>query len=244
MKRGKTLVSCNRKTFHAFTLIELLVVIAIIGILAAMLLPALARARAKGRSAYCVNNLKQWGIAFHLYADDWGERLPTEGTFGGGKDYSGNWFNALPVLLGKKAYKDMPAPGVGTPNYPELNIWVCPEKRQVHPRRGTSASGDNSCYYAMNDLLDGVLNNGSTSSHTKLSLINRSSEMVLLFDVYAANPYGSPVTSFSATPYRDLHERKGAHFLFADGHVAWFPNEAYYSGGSGITNYAGLIWNP
>jgi prepilin-type N-terminal cleavage/methylation domain-containing protein/prepilin-type processing-associated H-X9-DG protein len=62
---------------RAFTLIELLVVIAIIAVLAALLLPAIARTKEAGRSASCLSNLHQIGLAFQLYVQENQNRLPT-----------------------------------------------------------------------------------------------------------------------------------------------------------------------
>ena len=64
-----------------FTLIELLVVIAIIAILAAMLFPALQRAQQNALKASCLSNLKQVGLAFHMYAQDWDGFIPTYGNW-------------------------------------------------------------------------------------------------------------------------------------------------------------------
>src|SRR3984957_1996510 len=93
-----------------FTLIELLVVIAIIAILAAMLLPTLAKAKDKARTASCISNMRQWGLAIQLYLGDNGDRIPRDGMdmnaqFPGvsGAAFDQNaWFNTVPELVGER----------------------------------------------------------------------------------------------------------------------------------------------
>ena len=88
---------------QGFTLVELLVVIAIMAVLAALLLPVLANSKEKARSAQCVNNLRQWGLAFQMYADDHDDFLPRRGQgvqMLAQINRPEDWFNALPPYFG------------------------------------------------------------------------------------------------------------------------------------------------
>ena len=118
----------------AFTLIELLVVIAVIGVLAGLLLPALAGAKRKAQSVRCVSNLRQIGIAVRLHADDQGGRLPRARANGGTNGAPGELPSIQEVLRPLLADKS--------------EVFKCPADRQgLFDREGSS--------YEWNEALNG-----------------------------------------------------------------------------------------
>jgi prepilin-type N-terminal cleavage/methylation domain-containing protein/prepilin-type processing-associated H-X9-DG protein len=114
------------RSCSAFTLIELLVVIAIIAILASLLLPVLSKAKTKGQGIQCLNNLKQFGIAWTLYSVDNAERVPPNSGLGDTNSWVQGWLNPwapTPDNTNKLYLTQSPlAPYLAN----ALGVWHCP----------------------------------------------------------------------------------------------------------------------
>jgi prepilin-type N-terminal cleavage/methylation domain-containing protein/prepilin-type processing-associated H-X9-DG protein len=137
-----------RRRLRGFTLIELLVVIAIIAILAAILFPVFSRAREMAIKATCQSNLKQFGVAFTMYGNDYNDRWPLPGT----PDQYDTWQNENPEVDTQGAFWDMadtnPNGGLNqymrnrsSDNKKALSVWSCPHLFPLYHETGIPQSG-------------------------------------------------------------------------------------------------------
>ncbi|MCD6219792.1 DUF1559 domain-containing protein [Candidatus Calescamantes bacterium] len=198
-----------RKHFGGFTLIELLVVIAIIAILAAILLPALQRAREKARQAVCMNNLKQIGLAFSMYASDWDDFYVPLYNGKNGVSLSGDrWYQNLV----KQGYLPEGTPPPGSPgwSWPTSEVLICPSDREpkniAYQYRATN--------YAYNQHLG-----GRYYGHLwKVGRINSPGSKYAVADWNVSEMASPSPADLNNAAYRHTD---GLNMLFADFHVEW-----------------------
>lgn len=215
------------KSERAFTLIELLVVIAILGILASLLLPALTRAKEKAHAIACLNHLRQWGQATHLFAADNNDLLPKDGS-PNGTSLTEGWYNDLPRVLGLPAYREMPWRTNASID-PGRCLWICPS----NTRR---SNGNNLFHYCLNEHVNGT----GAGNQVRLSSIRDPVFVIWLFD----NGKLAAVAQQNNV-HTNLHNH-GAQFTFLDGHSSRASNRDYwdFEKDAGRTNNPNLRWIP
>ena len=209
-----------------FTLIELLVVIAIIGILAAMLLPALNRAREKANAVACLSNMRQWGLALGMYCDDYSDYMPYEGaTPPIDTGYNlGAWYNVLSPYIGTPSLAtlyDATPPRIPLPQG-QKSIFMCPSLKL----RPAHAVDVNNPFFAYD--MNGRLT-GTTGAVWKRSIADKPSQTVFLCESEAAGDATSDGYSFtdgyyigaSYSPPVPPRHSGGMNFVFLDGHAEW-----------------------
>jgi prepilin-type N-terminal cleavage/methylation domain-containing protein len=250
--KGKS--SIQEKTRSAFTLIELLVVIAIIAILAALLLPALAKARDKALTTNCLSNLKQWGLANVMYSGDYRDGIPTDGMDKSGQ-YPGSsgasrdpnaWFNLLPEFMAQKPLSNYTANAGSTAKYNStvvpfpggpFKIWECPAASMpdgdLMAVSGSGADGFFSYVFNIDLKKKTESVNMDYPRMPKLTGLRKPASTVLMTDSVfnSSEGFSAGNVFYSVNPaarwraFPSRHNKLGGILAFSDGHAKYFQQK-------------------
>jgi prepilin-type processing-associated H-X9-DG protein len=246
MKPGACMPSARcQSRFAGFTIVELLVVIGVIGILVALLLPALSRVKAKAQQVDCMSRKKQWTMAFRMYVEENENRIPREGygslgevkrnnwiqvrgrnTGGGATDSDEVWYNALPIYAGVPRAASYAPVDKHKDFYNSRSLFHCAAARfPAHVRDPSYLLAIFSI--AMNSQLiefpyGPTINYNEIredESRTVLFLDNLLENESKVHPAQENDELGQPAAyadRFSA------RHNNGGNLAFADGHVRWF----------------------